>query len=206
MLPPSDSISHHSRKLAEFAASLQNRSRGPAPPPYTSASNPSSVPINEETFGSFDDEIDDGAETQLAPITIKIDASINVDGEGNTIVIPPSPSATPGASGSGAPSGPQQSNSDPSPRSAIPLQQLQQQQKTKSALLAQTIISTLQSSGALEDSESGKQRPLDISVNAGVNIKGCKNVVCLGVPAKVSAQGESPRDHSPGRKRRAESV
>lgn len=198
MLPPSDSISHHSRKLAEFAASLQNTSGGSAPPPYTS--NAPAVPINEDTFGALDDGTDEGLEAQLAPITIKIDASINVEGEANTVVMPPSPSRSP--SSSEAPSLPSSAaNSTP----AMSPQQLHQRQKTKSAMLAQTIISTLQSSGALEDSESGKQRPLDVSVNAGVNIKGCRNVVCLGVPAKLNGQPESPESVS-GRKRRADSV
>lgn len=203
MIPPSDSISHHSRKLAEFAASLQNRSPGSAPPPYSS--NPPAVPVNEETFGAFEEETDDGLEAQLAPISVKIDASINVDGEANTVVMPPFPSsATSPSSPSSSSTSSDSSSSCSTPQQ--PLHQLQQRQRTKSAMIAQTIISTLQSSGALEDTASGKQRPLDVCVNAGVNIRGARNVVCLGVPATITGQPPSPEGNTPSRKRRAESV
>ncbi|KAK2738774.1 hypothetical protein FQN55_000412 [Onygenales sp. PD_40] len=186
MLPPSDSINHQSLKLAEFFASLrssQNRlSSIPPPPPYAPSATSSSFPAMPAIEDSFADlEDDDDEATSLAPIMIKVDTSIEIEGQGNTIVIPTSN----GGMGMGMP-GDESTSPSPSPSpassssSSSSLQHLQQQRQVKSAQLASTIIAALKASGVLEEKESRRQRPIEVNVNAGIRIRGDRNVVCAG--------------------------
>ena len=166
-----------------------------APPPY--AARPTGL-TNEELLGQIED-LDDDACT-LAPIVIKIDTSIHVEGHANTVAIPSSSTPPSEESQQAAAT----ANAPPTPTSATHLQQLQQQRQTKSSQLATTIIAALRSAGALEDAETGRQRPIEVNVNAGIRIKGNGNVVCAGVRPSAPSSG-SPNAQS-GRKRRATSV
>ncbi|KAK2797826.1 hypothetical protein FQN50_009070 [Emmonsiellopsis sp. PD_5] len=218
MLPPSDSINHQSLKLAEFFASLrssqsQNRLSVPPPPPYapptTSSSFPTMPVAIEDSFADIED--DDDEATSLAPIMIKVDTSIEIEGQGNTIVIPTSNGGM-GMAGDEATSAPTSTSSSPAPSSSSPLQQLQQlqqQRQVKSAQLASTIIAALKSSGVLEDKESRRQRPIEVNVNAGIRIRGDRNVVCAGAGVRRRMELSDERDSGAvsgsghGRKRRA---
>ncbi|EGC41987.1 conserved hypothetical protein [Histoplasma capsulatum var. duboisii H88] len=185
MQPPSDSINHQSHKLAEFVASLrsQNSLAPPQPPPtYAIATARTSL---EDTLGEIvDDDDDDEESAAIVPIIIKIDTSINIEGQGNTIAIPTSMGAStseePPAS---IPTSKLHSTSLPAGGSS-PLQQLQQQRQVKSAQLATAIISALKTSGIMDDKETGRQRPVEVNVSSGIRIKGDGNVVRAGVPKR----------------------
>ncbi|EFE39868.1 conserved hypothetical protein [Trichophyton verrucosum HKI 0517] len=197
MLPPSDSLAHQNLKLAEVLASIQKQTAAAAapPPPYAAtATTATPVPSNNitapELLGEFeDDEEDDNL--SLAPIVIRIDTSISIDGQNNTVTIPSSSS--------------EDSHSDAqSPVSSIQqLQQLQQRRQAKSAQLASAIISALKSAGALDDRETGRQRPMEVDVNAGIRITGNSNMICPGARKRSSSDLVSGQ---PDRKRRAQSI
>ncbi|PGH27109.1 hypothetical protein AJ80_01296 [Polytolypa hystricis UAMH7299] len=185
MIPPSDSIGHQSLKLAEFLNESQARDsrRCPPPPPYAPAAVVPSIttrPTHEALYEEDEDEDDDDS-ANMTPISIKIDTSINIVGQRNTIVIPSSVSAGLEESKSTSPSGPN-SSSSPSPSSmdSASLQQLHQQRQAKSAQLTSSVIAALKASGVLADRETGRQRPIEVCINAGISIKGDGNVICAG--------------------------
>jgi hypothetical protein len=175
MLPPSDSINHHSLKLAEFVANLQTQVNAPPPPPlYISTL---AIPISEESLENTD-ENDEGLD--IAPISVKIDTSINIDGQGNTIVIPTSVAA-------GAEEFQSSSAAAIPTATSLPLQQPQLQRHVKSAQLASTIIAALKTSGALQEKDTGRLRPIEIIVNSGIHIKGSKNILCACARKKLES-------------------
>ncbi|KLJ13866.1 hypothetical protein EMPG_11210 [Blastomyces silverae] len=190
MLPPSDSINHQNYKLAEFVASLRSQNTlVPLQPPPTYAAAIAPAPV-EDAFADIIDD-DDEESTDMGPITIKIDTSIDIEGQGNTIVIPTSIGASASeehhssTSTSTSPSSsPSHSSSLPAVSGNSPLQQLQQQRQVKSAQLASTIISALKAAGIMDDKESGRQRPVEVNVSSGIRIRGDRNVVCAGVPKR----------------------
>ncbi|EAS33186.3 uncharacterized protein CIMG_04210 [Coccidioides immitis RS] len=191
MLPPSDSINHQNLKLAEFLASLQNQPALPAPPPPYTA-----VQTNDDL------DLDDEEEDPLPPIVLKIDSSIVVDGQANTIAIPAS-------------FGPNLENGNTAPSELRPtvsnsgaMQQLQQQRQVKSAQIASSVMAAMKASGILNDRETGMSRPIEIHINSGIHVKGVKNVVCLGLKRRTEANSPptTPCEaREGGRKRRAQS-
>lgn len=198
MVPPSDSINHHSLKLAEFLSCQRNQPTMAAPPPPYAARLDGLA--SEELLGQIDDVDDDAC--NLAPIVIKIDTSIHVEGHANTVAIPAGMAATP-EDGQVSPA---TENAPPTPTTPN-LPQVQAQRQTKSAQLATAIIAALRPSGALEDPETGKQRPIEVNVNAGIRIKGNGNVVCAGVRRPSTAAPSSSSSNALNRrKRRALSV
>ncbi|KAL1952755.1 hypothetical protein VTO42DRAFT_4278 [Malbranchea cinnamomea] len=198
MLPPSDSICHHNRKLAEFVSHLRTQTAmaaSPPPPPYAARST--DFPC-EELLGPIEDVDDDTCGP--APIVIKIDTSIYVEGHANTVAIPSSLTSRQG-DGHQSPS----TENVLSTQTASNLPQLQQQRQAKSAQLATSVIAALRSSGALEDAESGRQRPLEVNINAAIRINGNGNAVCAGI-RRPGQPLWSPLNSHGGRKRRAMSV
>ncbi|KAK2836823.1 hypothetical protein FQN49_006686 [Arthroderma sp. PD_2] len=198
MLPPSDSFAHQNLKLAEALAGIRKQTAAPAPPPpYAAAASSASA----ELLGEFEDEDDDSL--PLAPIVIKIDTSISIDGQNNTVAIPTS-------MGSGVEDNQSPASDVPSPSTStgLSMQQLQQRRQAKSAQLASTIISALKSAGALDDKETGRQRPIEVDVNAGIRITGNSNLICSGTRRKAGQDSVStlalPAERL-GRKRRAQS-
>lgn len=189
---PSDSINHQNLKLAEFVAGLQNQARLPAPPPpYTAAAQ-----LNDQPLGEFEDDEDDGM--PLPPVVLSIDTSITIDGQANTVAIP---------TALGVGSEEDQAES-PATTSNSFTQSLQQQRQAKSAQIASSIVSALKSCGVLDDGEGGRTRPIKININAGLHIKGARNVVCSGLKRRMEPVPSTiPSDAlGRGRKRRAQSV
>ncbi|OAX78539.1 hypothetical protein ACJ72_07153 [Emergomyces africanus] len=170
MLPPSDTMNLQNLKLAEFVASLHSQNRlvpPPQPPTYAAATAPATV---EDSFTDvIDDDDEDGA--PMTPVIIKIDTSIDIDGQGNTIIIPTSIAAL--------------ASEEPATGGNSPIQQLPQNRQVKSAQLTSTIIAALKGSGILDDEETGRQRPLEINVRSGMRIRGDRNVMCAGVLKRV---------------------
>ncbi|KAL1965142.1 hypothetical protein VTN77DRAFT_6055 [Rasamsonia byssochlamydoides] len=217
MLPPSDSFGHQSRKLAEVLANArQNRSTSsvPPPPPYSAIKTPSSSNTEGEKNNlpnfdydhdyDYDDDEDvflkDDASPRASPTTIKIDASISVVGDRNTIaILPVSRLVRSGSSSNGdgsssndckrddnnesamqtqCPNLSQQQSSGSARQATTYLQRFQQQRHTQYAELANTIIAGLNSAGLLTDQS---RRRVEIEINSAIRIHGTGNVVCAGV-------------------------
>ena len=194
MLPPSDSIHHQQLKLAEALSNIQTIDV--PPPSYTSSAKSS----HDRDETSYTDELnDDGEENHwpsAAPIRINIDASIHVEGQANTIVLP-----------SGA-------RSSQAAGRRTPAEQAQQMLGARGERLASMVLFTLKSARFIGGEGDHMYRPLDIQINASVGIKGEKNVICAEVP-RIARKNEqhvpinrtqpnTPIQHS--KKRRADSV
>ncbi|EFQ98868.1 hypothetical protein MGYG_01883 [Nannizzia gypsea CBS 118893] len=169
MLPPSDSFAHQNLKLAEVLASLQKQTAAAPPPPYAATA----TTATPELLGEFEDDEEDDS-TSVAPIVIKIDTSISIDGQNNTVAIPTASEDS-------------QSDVQNSAPSIQQLQQLQQRRQAKSAQLASAIILALKSASVLDDIETGRQRPIEIEVNAGIRITGNSNMVCPGARKRAGS-------------------
>lgn len=203
MLPPSDSIHHANLKLAEVLSSRNQIQVLPPPPAYTAIIPGTTIPITEEAlaaYADYDDEEDVEQQSAPAPITINIDASLKIEGHGNTVVVP---------SGMASPTSP----TTPTGTQATS----QQAQALRADRITTTVLAALKASGVLDTQNGAGQRPVEISVNAGIVVKGSKNVICAGgvvsklVKRDQQQQGKAsdgPHGVSPtgSRKRRAESV
>ena len=187
MLPPSDSLQHQDLKLAEALSDIQ--AIEVPPPSYTA------MPAANETFHAYEveDYDDDGIPTP-SPIIIKITASVQIQGQGNTIVLPPSNAPT---------------RLPPNLAARTAQAGLGRAEK-----LTRTVLTALRDAGLLEDAEK-RQRPLELHVDASVNVNGEKNVICAGIPRITPDNGQPPQAQlspeptsspSGSRKRRAESV
>ncbi|CAG8156797.1 unnamed protein product [Penicillium salamii] len=151
MKPPSDALRHSLQKLAEARANRSTTTTPTSsvpPPPYTlSVSRPTGT--RTMTVDRLDDYY---YAEEPSPITIQIDNSIDVTGNGNHVMLP-SESSTPTTS--------EGRNSTPS--------------------LAGVIIGALSRANALRD-EAGAARPINITVNSGMRIHGENNVITRGAP------------------------
>jgi hypothetical protein len=196
MLPPSDSFYHQELKLAEALSNIQ--AIEVPPPSYTL------MPITtNESFHAYGTEAEDDEEdclTPPAPIAVHIDASIKIEGQGNTIVLPPPPSTVSGQAGPGG----------PAPAA-----------HARAERLASTILTALRGVGVVgrgggvsgDLPEARGQRPLELHVNASVSVNGERNVICAGIlprAGRKEGSGSGVQHQAKGlegsRKRRAESV
>ncbi|KAI5293356.1 hypothetical protein KEM55_007148 [Ascosphaera atra] len=187
---PAD-ISRSNLKLAEVLENLRRERRAEVPPPpYHEAADAG------ETTDVYDtDELDEEDE-RPAPVSILVDTAIDIDGQGNTVVLP-LPLTGPSleekrASRSASPQSPQQDSHEEPEQGAQAqqearsnLQTFQQHRQAKSAQLMSAIITALENSGILTDKENGRRRPIEIQVNAGLRVRGERNVVCAGMPKVV---------------------
>lgn len=201
MLPPSDSFRHQSHKLAEMLASIQN-GVAPAPPPPYGATDPYDSAYDETASNA---DAGEEWESNPRPISIHIDASISVLGNGNTVMIPSMSSHQQARAATST-------STEPStPGATGILQSAQKQRQARLTEMTISIIAALQDSNLLSHNESGRHAPVEISINAGVKVEGSRNVICAGTPGRFAsrknAQNE-PNDEelNAGRKRRAQSV
>lgn len=203
MLPPSDSFRHQELKLAEALSTIQAIDVPPPPPPsYTL------MPVADDSFHAYapDDDEDDNESrpTRLMPITLHIDASLRIDGQYNTIVLPPTNHASsPVSAQSPTPAGPATTA---------------QASHARGERLTSAVLIALRDADAFGGGagEAGRaHRPLDLHINARVHVHGEKNVICAGIQrvmrkdgsamqGKVSEAEELAEEEN--RKRRAESV
>ena len=196
MLPPGDSLHHQNLKVDESLSSKEPTSM-PPPPAYTAAST--TFPLNYDTLGPDVDGEEDTFEA-FAPITISIDASVSIEGNNNTVVLPTS----------------QQSNQQ---IDGTPIALLQTMPNERASTIASTVMKALKDADLLcklDDHDayySTIGRPIDVTVNSSISVKGDRNVICSGI-SKVIRRPENlrqPRSMNKGsrdmeRKRRAESV
>ncbi|KAB8201180.1 hypothetical protein BDV34DRAFT_237802 [Aspergillus parasiticus] len=166
MLPPSDSLLHQLQKLAEARAAAQYQTRASPPPPYSRRNAPGlALAENDLIDSDGPKDADDGDECMSwgsgssngsrhhhAPVSIHIDASINVRGNGNTLIIP----------------------------STMHQQQsVQRHRQTKLTDMATSIITALGRASLLPSTEDGSS-PVEININSGIKIEGSRNVICTG--------------------------
>ncbi|KAE8307446.1 hypothetical protein BDV41DRAFT_569084 [Aspergillus transmontanensis] len=175
MLPPSDSLLHQLQKLAEARAAAQYQTRASPPPPYSRRNAPDlALAENDLIDSDGPKDADDGDEYMSwgsgssngsrhhhAPVSIHIDASINVRGNG-----------------------PQQGNGPTAP-SSLPSSTMHQQQsaqrhrQTKLTDMVTSIITALGRASLLPSTEDGSS-PVEININSGIKIEGSRNVICTG--------------------------
>ncbi|KAI9038511.1 peroxin-20 [Aspergillus affinis] len=153
MIPPSDSILHHSHKLSE----VQNSVQPTPPPPYSTATQHSDLHEDVES-DIFSDE------DQQAPIAIHIDASINIRGNDNSIVLPSSAS---------------ESAISASPASSTPTASAaQHQRRTRLTDMTTSILAALHRTGVLNAARTST--PVEIHIATGIRIEGSRNTICSG--------------------------
>lgn len=185
MFPPSDSLLHHERKLAETLSNIQ-AIEVPPPPSY---SEKTVMPVTHDSFQAYSTTIeddyeddDDDDEKYLPPITIHIDASIRVEGQSNTLILA-SPNA-PNANSAGAdPCADLPSNIQvPAPTASTGYGYGHGQ--TRAERLTSTVLT------ALKDARGAAgRRPWGININASVSVSGERNVVCAAVGPRGRGQG-----------------
>lgn len=182
MVPPWDSLQHQNTKLSEALSDI-HAIEVPPPPSYCA------MLAATESFHTYeaDDDEDDDVLPVPASITIKVDASVHIQGQGTTIMLPAA------------------NTSSGQPRTS-------KSEHGRAATLPGTILAALRDAGMVGESDE-KQRPLGLQVNASVNIKGGQNVIYAGIPGIALDNGEqvelpqailSSPDES--KKRKAESV
>jgi hypothetical protein len=134
--------------------------------------------LHQDQLADYDDDDDDDGydytSSRPAPIMIKIDASLKIEGHANTIVLP-----------SASPIGPS-AHTKPSPASSTPQSSYQNGRADR---LTNIVLTALKDAGLLESTQEknsqATKRPIEVHVNAGIILKGSKNTVCSGMPRMV---------------------
>lgn len=206
MLPPFDSLQHQNLKLPEFISSSQTAQ---VPPPAYSATILATPALSEDQLA--EEEEDDGYDhfsSPPAPITIRIDASLKIEGHANTVVFPQSSPL------------PTKPSSSLNLHTAMTGTQKGTAQSGRVERLTNMVLTTLKDAGLFKnstgelDDQPPMRRPIDIHLDAGIRLKGSKNTVCSGLPKLIKATGGGAMKVNTGvnglvvdaRKRRACSV
>ncbi|GKZ65818.1 hypothetical protein AnigIFM50267_010174 [Aspergillus niger] len=184
MLPPSESIRHQIHKLAESQEDSDHTNTIPPPPPYS----PSTFNAPKEHEAD-----NDGGTDQTSLISIHIDASMSIQGNANSIIIPsvtaPAPTHNPQTSSTLNPT-----SSSSSSTTAVP-QLSQYQRHSKLTDMVTSIIAALHrtgrldsipsdnpaTEGALADADGLPSSSITLNINTGIKILGSGNVICVGV-------------------------
>lgn len=203
MLPPSNSFLHQTLKFAELSTNMQSQENlTPPPPPYSQT--PGQTPQNDIYSDSDAEDEETPWDTEgRNQVTINIDASINVHGNSNTVILASDRTS------------PEQPNNESSESTMTALQTTQKHRQTKLTEMATAIIAALHESRTYSiGDEEMFPAPIEININTGVKVKGSKNVICAGgsngagrLLHKMGAAGtRSEITENRSRKRRAQSV
>ena len=193
MQPPTDSLHHQNLKLAEF---ISNGQITQAPRPAYPTTTPTPPAPNNDQLAEYDDGDYDHPSAYPAPITINIDASLKIEGHANTIILPPSGSSPP----TSLSSSPEQLSAQPRGGAQRPSPKGRAERFTRMALTA------LKDAGLLDpipDIDGQMMRsPVDLHVNAGIFLKGSRNMVCTGLPKlmKSTAGGGAAKGEAEGKR------
>ncbi|RAH61813.1 hypothetical protein BO85DRAFT_434464 [Aspergillus piperis CBS 112811] len=202
MLPPSASIVHQSHNLVESQGNTDQTNTITPPPPYSpSAHNPQNE-LEAEDASSH------GETDQPSLITIHIDASMSIQGNANSIILPSAP----------APASALNTKASPAPilsstsTSTVP-QSTPYQRHSKLTDMATSIITALHRTGHLNsdsnptdhssaatDRITSPSPSVTLNINTGIKILGSGNVICVGMGGQRGMGMNVPR-----RKRRASS-
>ncbi|PYH74005.1 uncharacterized protein BO88DRAFT_468759 [Aspergillus vadensis CBS 113365] len=183
MLPPSESILHQFHKLADSQDDSGQTNTITPPPPYSpSAHNPPKE--FEAEYAASRGETD-----QNSLITIHIDASMSIQGNANSIILPsvtaPAPALNPQAS--------------PAPSTSTVPQSPPYQRRTKLTDMATSIITALHRTGhlnstdnsgaAAENANASPSPSITLNINTGIKILGSGNVICVGMGGQQRGMG-----------------
>ena len=122
-------------------------------------SNYTITPRTSENTANSASESDMGTCALAEPINIDIDASVNIDGQGNTVMLP----------------------------ERMPLEMLRQSSGDevmadnfpgKTTQLVEGILDALESSGMIQGNDDRTRRHLHININTSVNLGGENNLIC----------------------------
>jgi len=213
MLPPGDSWRHNNLKLAEMIEETRKSKKSaesrPPPPAYTPT--PVSVPRNniqasagvitpefcnpnEQLVSNYEYEVCDCScgcsnctgEFEAQPVIIKIEAGTEIEGEGNHVVLTDSrklkqtlmPSST-------------QSTNSLQPTSS---EGLVVDTTSTAELIAASVLEALKKEGIIPTNPIEISRPVHLTINAGITIKGNKNIIYSGPPsARENKETHPPR-------------
>lgn len=205
MLPPSESILHQFHKLAESQEDSDQTDTIIPPPPYS----PSAHNLQKELEAENDSSHWETDQTSL--ITIHIDASMSIQGNANSIILPSAPAPAP------APVSTLNPLASPAPipsstsASTVP-QSSPYQRHSKLTDMATSIITALHRTGhlnstdnsgaAAENATASPSPSVTLKINTGIKILGSGNVICVGMGGQQRGMGVNVLK----RKRRASSV
>lgn len=212
MLPPGDSWRHNNLKLAEMIEETNKHKKlaqsRPPPPAYTPT--PVSVPRNntqasaglitpdpcnpnEQLVSSYDYEVCDCScgcsnctgEYEAQPVIIKIEAGTDIQGEGNHVILTdsrklkqaPFPSST-------------QSSNNVRPTAS---DRLIVDTTSTAELIAASVLEALKKEGIIPTNPLELPRPVHLTINAGITIKGNKNVIYSGPPSTGENKQSRPQ-------------
>ncbi|KAK1138679.1 hypothetical protein N8T08_002111 [Aspergillus melleus] len=156
MIPPSDSILHHSHKLSEVQNPVQ-----PAPPPYSMATQQND--FHEDLEGDMASD-----EQERPPIAIYIDSSITIKGDDNSLVVPSSSASRPASAASPAPSVQTARATAPSHRRA------------RLGDMAASVVAALHWTRVFNGTRT---TPVEVHITTGLRIEGSRNIICSGLGA-----------------------
>ncbi|OJJ71473.1 hypothetical protein ASPBRDRAFT_44412 [Aspergillus brasiliensis CBS 101740] len=183
MLPRAESTLHQIHKLAESQGDPRRADTIPPPPPYS----PSTLTCPKEPKAEGAASHEERDQTSL--INIHIDASMSIQGNANSIIIPsvvapaPAPALSPRTSSTPIPS---TASTTPMPHSS------QHRRHSKLTDMATSIIVALHrtgyfnsrsdgNSGAATDATKSPSPSVTLNINTGIKILGSGNVICVGV-------------------------
>ncbi|BCS00743.1 uncharacterized protein AKAW2_51084S [Aspergillus luchuensis] len=204
MLPPSESIVHQSHKLVESQENSDQTNTITPPPPYSPSAHNPQKELEAEDASSH------GETDQPSLIIIHIDASMSIQGNANSIILPSAPAPAP-ASALNTKASPAPILSSTS-TSTVP-QSTPCQRHSKLTDMATSIITALHRTGHLnsdsnptDHSSAATDRitspppSVTLHINTGIKILGSGNVICVGMGGQRAMGMNVPR-----RKRRASS-
>ncbi|ERF76068.1 hypothetical protein EPUS_01401 [Endocarpon pusillum Z07020] len=177
MQPPTNTLQH---QILRLEALLSSNQESQTTPPAYSATNPMAPVLYEDH--SADEEDYGYPASRPGPITINIDASLRIEGQANTIVLPPASSPVSSPSSSTKPP-PAAMSSQPS------CQHGRVEKVTSMVLTALKEAKIFRSTQGMDGQTTTTTRPVDISVNAGIVVKGSKNTICSGLPKLMKGNG-----------------
>ncbi|PYH29747.1 uncharacterized protein BO87DRAFT_390734 [Aspergillus neoniger CBS 115656] len=182
MLPPSESILHQFHKLAESQEDSDQTNTITPPPPYSPSAHNLQKELEAENASSH------GETDQTSLITIHIDASMSIQGNANSIILPSAPAPAPVST-----LNPQASPASiPSSTSASTVPQSSPYQRhSKLTDMATSIITALHRTGHLNSTDNSgaaaenliasPSPSVTLNINTGIKILGSGNVICVGM-------------------------
>ncbi|OJI81564.1 hypothetical protein ASPTUDRAFT_68765 [Aspergillus tubingensis CBS 134.48] len=205
MLPPSESILHQFHKLAESQEDSDQTDTITPPPPYSPSAHNLQKELEAENASSH------GETDQTSLITIHIDASMSIQGNANSIILPSAPAPAPAPVSTLNPQASPALIPSLTSTSTIP-QSTPYQRHSKLTDMATSIITALHrtghlnstdNSGAAADNANASPSPsVTLKINTGIKILGSGNVICVGMGGQQRGMGTNVLK----RKKRASSV
>lgn len=213
MLPPGDSWRHNNLKLAEMVEETNKQKKlaqsRPPPPAYTPTPvavrqnntqasagliTPDLCNPNEQLVSPYEYEVCDCScgcsnctgEFEAQPVIIKIEAGTEIEGEGNHVILTDLRKL-------------KQSSFPSSTQSANNLQPTSSDRlivdtTSTAELIAASVLEALKKEGIIPTNPIEISRPVHLTINAGITIKGSRNTIYSGPPSiRETKQSKPPQ-------------